>query len=176
MKLIVARIVIGEIVKPYGILGQVVIRVFCQDVKDLTRYGNLYKKNGERIDIKVLRVIKPQSVIASVLGCCDRNAAELLRKTQLLIDRDQLPETQDPDEFYIHDLIGLKVKDIKTQEEYGQVVYVHSLEGGTFLEIQPAVNKKQDHPSIYTLPFSIDAVKNIDLLHHTIFIDITFLL
>jgi 16S rRNA processing protein RimM len=44
-------------------------------------------------------------------GYPDRNAAETLRGTTLTLDAAELPGTDDPDEFYDHQLIGLTVVD-----------------------------------------------------------------
>lgn len=45
-------------------------------------------------------------MLAKIDGVGDRNAADLLRGTELYVDRDRLPEP-DEDEFYYADLIGL---------------------------------------------------------------------
>jgi 16S rRNA processing protein RimM len=42
-------------------------------------------------------------------GVADRNAADSLRGTVFLVDSQDLPPIQDPDEFYDHQLEGLRV-------------------------------------------------------------------
>jgi 16S rRNA processing protein RimM len=42
-------------------------------------------------------------------GCDDREAAEALRGTVLVIESAELAPLTDPEEFYDHDLIGLRV-------------------------------------------------------------------
>ena len=44
-------------------------------------------------------------------GVTDRNAAEALRGTSLTLDAASLPVSDDPDEFYDHQLVGLAVVD-----------------------------------------------------------------
>lgn len=56
-------------------------------------------------------------------GCRDRDAAEALRDTLLLIDSSDLEPLGDPEEFYDHDLIGLHVVTV-AGEDVGTVADV----------------------------------------------------
>ena len=44
-------------------------------------------------------------------GVADRNAAESLRGTLFVVDSADLPPIEEPDEFYDHQLEGLRVRD-----------------------------------------------------------------
>lgn len=45
-------------------------------------------------------------------GVTDRNAADALRGTLFLVDSASLPPIDEPDEFYDHQLRGLKVRTV----------------------------------------------------------------
>jgi 16S rRNA processing protein RimM len=49
-------------------------------------------------------------------GVTDRNAAEALRDTLLVIDSADIPPPDDPDEFYDHQLIGLSVATVEGKD------------------------------------------------------------
>jgi 16S rRNA processing protein RimM len=46
-------------------------------------------------------------LVVSFAGYTDRTAAETLTGIRLVIDSDDLPPTDDPDEFHDHELVGL---------------------------------------------------------------------
>ena len=49
--------------------------------------------------------------MATLSGIADRNAAERLTNIKLYVPRERLPPTDEPDEFYHADLIGLAAVD-----------------------------------------------------------------
>jgi 16S rRNA processing protein RimM len=54
------------------------------------------------------------------VGVDDRDQAEALRDTMIVIDSDDIPPPTDPDEFYDHQLIGLAVETV-AGESVGEV-------------------------------------------------------
>jgi 16S rRNA processing protein RimM len=52
------------------------------------------------------------TLLVSFGGCTDRAGAETLRDTLLEVDSEQLGPLADPDEFYDHQLIGLRVETV----------------------------------------------------------------
>ena len=79
----VKRILVGKIVAPQGIQGEVRVQSFAEspiDFKQLTIQSDKFA-NG---DFKFVRVVPNSNVvIARINGVCDRNAAEALRGTEL---------------------------------------------------------------------------------------------
>lgn len=55
--------------------------------------------------------IKPHgdALVAQCEGLVDRSSAEALKGARILVSRSEFPSTQDPDEFYWVDLLGLSV-------------------------------------------------------------------
>lgn len=100
------KIVIGEVLKPQGIRGEVKIKPLLDDVADLKGIrtvaigGAEYKVLSARADV--------QAAYLMLAGVADRNAAELLRGKEVLADRADLPALEEG-RYYIVDVIGCEV-------------------------------------------------------------------
>jgi 16S rRNA processing protein RimM len=79
-----------------------------------------------------------------------------LRGTQLYIDRDQLPDTDDG-EYYIEDLIGLKVVDGQGTD-IGEVIAVDNFGASDLLDIKPTTGG-----SSFYLPYTEETVLEVDI-------------
>lgn len=150
------RILIGEISTVHGIKGLVKVRSFVDDVT-LFHTDALFtdEKSDKKIAIKLKNAMKDHW-LAEVNGITDRNAAELLRGTQLYIDRDAMPETDDG-EFYYEDLKGIKIVD-KDGKAIGEVLSVENFGASDLLDIRPALGGQS-----FYLPFTDDTVLEIDI-------------
>ncbi len=126
---------IGAISGVHGIKGEVRITAFTQNPENLLSYGRLLDKNGnELFDISDYR-ITPKAIIVRLSGIDSRNKAEKLKGTELFIQRDALPET-DEDEFYHSDLTGLDVR-FRNGTHYGIVKSIQNFGAGDLVEILP---------------------------------------
>jgi 16S rRNA processing protein RimM len=86
----------------------------------------------------------------------DRTAAEKLTNTPLFIDRTQLPASDDPEEFYLADLIGLQA--VRTDgTALGRVAVVHDYGAGASLEIE------RDGSAPAIVPFTQACVPVVDI-------------
>jgi 16S rRNA processing protein RimM len=85
----------------------------------------------------------------------DRNAAELLRGALLLADTASLPPTGDPDEFYDHELEGLKAF-LLDGSEVGVVREIVHSPGGELLAIDRAAGE-------LLVPFVREIVPEVDV-------------
>ena len=103
---------IGEIVKPQGIRGEVKLRAMTSDMSRYARLETVYLKEGANyVPRKVLKGRSYDGFAFLVLeGVTDRNQAELLRGTEVYIDRAHAVEL-DEDENFICDLEGLEAYD-----------------------------------------------------------------
>ena len=103
---------IGEIVKPQGIRGEVKLRAMTSDMDRYARLETVYLKEGKNyVPRKVLKGRSYDGFAFLVLeGVTDRNQAELLRGTEVYIDRAHAVEL-DEDENFICDLEGLEAYD-----------------------------------------------------------------
>ena len=106
------HIMIGEIVKPQGVRGEVKVRPITCDFTRFEGMEDAFFKRGEEyipVKLKVNRVT-PDGIYLIVNDTADRNEAEKLRGEFLYVDRAHSVEL-DEDENLICDLIGLKGMD-----------------------------------------------------------------
>ena len=147
-------IILGEIVRPHGVRGEVKLRSFTEDPCAIAAYGALVTDRGESVTLKNVRAAHDH-VIARIEGVADRDAAERLKGRQLKASRAALPELDDEDEAYAADLVGLDVAD-QTGRRLGTVFAVQNYGAGDLLEISMDGAK-----GTVLLPFSDDVVLEI---------------
>ncbi len=129
-------ILLGTIGAAHGIKGEVRIASHTQDPEAIASYGPLLtNKPGLTITIASARLSKTV-LVARLKGVDDRNAAEALNGTSLFVERDRLPETEDEDDFYHTDLIGLDARLEETGVSIGAVLALHNYGAGDLIEIQ----------------------------------------
>ncbi len=149
-------ILLGEIGAAHGIRGEVTLRSFTQDPRNIADYGALTDQDGRRtFNITNLRVT-PKAVIAKLAGVDDRNAAERLRNTGLFVKRSRLPEPE-AGTFYYEDLAGLAAVDIDGKV-FGTVMGVVNYGAGDLLEVAPL-----DKRETLLIPFTNETVPAVDL-------------
>ncbi|MEZ5871373.1 MAG: ribosome maturation factor RimM [Nitratireductor sp.] len=118
----------------HGIKGEVRLKSFTEDPFSVGDFGTLQFADGKPVRILSLRP-QGEMLIARVEGCKDRNQAELLNGLELFIERSELPELEDEDEFYLAELTGLEVRE--NGAPAGKVLAVHDFGAGELLEIRP---------------------------------------
>ena len=151
-----ARVLLGRVRAAHGIRGHVLIHTFTEAPEDIASYGPLQDESGERqFEITVVRVT-PKGVVARISGVDDRTSAEALRGTQLYVERDRLPPTEE-DEYYHSDLIGLSAFK-PNGERMGEVIAVHNFGAGDILEIRLEGKRTTE-----MVPFMRDFVPEVDV-------------
>ena len=110
-------IVMGRIAGPYGIKGWVHVVSFTTPLDNLLDYRPWYLARDRRWQaVEVLQARRHgKGLVALLPGCYDRDAAAALRGTPVGVLREQLPATAE-DEYYWHDLVGLRVKTTQGME------------------------------------------------------------
>jgi len=121
------EVVVGRIGKPHGIRGEVTVELRTDEPERRFVEGTpliAESPRGQRSSLTVERTRWHQGVLlVHFEGLPDRTAAEAARGTMLIaeVDPDEAPE--DPEEFYDHQLVGLKVEDTDGRER-GEVTGV----------------------------------------------------
>jgi 16S rRNA processing protein RimM len=151
-----ARVCLGQIGAAHGVRGEVRLRSFTADPLAIINYGPLETEDGAVIEIESLRPAKDHFV-ATLSGVADRDAAERLVNIKLYVPRDRLPPTDEPDEFYYADLVGLTAID-RTGKPLGTVVAVHNFGAGDLIEIRLDGDSRTE-----LLPFDAATVPEVDL-------------
>lgn len=110
-------LLLGEVVKPQGIRGEVKVRHYTDDPSRFTALKTVYRKNGsEYTPIKVLGArVQKEDVFLKLEGVTDRDQAEALRGCELWVDRANAREL-DEDEVFIADILGAHAFDTKGNE------------------------------------------------------------
>jgi 16S rRNA processing protein RimM len=111
-------VVVGRIGRPHGIRGDVTVEVRTDDPDARFAPGSvLLTDPPDRGPLTVRSTGRSgQITLLNFDGVDDRDAAAALRGTLLQVDADRLPELDDEDEFYDHQLIGLRVRHVDGAE------------------------------------------------------------
>jgi 16S rRNA processing protein RimM len=150
------RVLLGRCGAAHGIRGEVRVKAFTASPDGIAAYGPLELEDGSAT-LEIERMREADTVlIVKFKGLDDRSAAEKLNGIGLTVLREMMPATEDDDEFYLADLIGLRVED-QTGRVVGDVLNVVNFGAGDILEIQPPRGT-----SVY-LPFSPEFVPDVDL-------------
>lgn len=155
-------VLLGEIVRPHGVRGEVKLRSFTDDPCAIAAYGALLTERGETVTLKNVRAAHDH-VIARIDGVLDREAAERLKGRKLQVARDALPALDDEDEAYAADLVGLTVED-ESGKRLGDVAAIQNFGAGDLIEIATPGLKRT-----VLLPFTDDVV--VEVLDDKIVID-----
>ncbi len=117
-------LMIGEVLKPQGIKGEVKIKPYAANHDDFRRWKTLYIKQGESyapIQSKCSRV-HDGFVYATLGECASMEDAEKYRAVQLYVDRAHANPLEEG-EVYISDLIGCEGVD-EAGQSIGQLADV----------------------------------------------------
>ncbi|MCI5050328.1 MAG: ribosome maturation factor RimM [Rickettsiales bacterium] len=150
-------VAVGVITSAHGVRGEVKIKSFTESPEDLTAYGTLTDADGKALQIQIKGHSKGQ-LIARLKDINDRNQAEALKGKELFIHRDQLPESDDSDGFYITDMIGLKVS-LGDGTPFGIIKAVHNFGAGDVIEIKRNDTKKTELLSFTDACFPVVDIK-----------------
>ena len=119
-------VVLGRIISPYGVHGWVKIRSYTEEIEGLMSYQPLWVDKG---GLKPLIInhwqVHGGGLIAHIEGVNNRDKASFWCKRDILIGKDALPMTP-ADEYYWHELIGLRIKSFYAgrDEDLGVVMSV----------------------------------------------------
>lgn len=126
------QILVGKIVAPQGIRGEVRVQAFTENPTDFKSL-NVISAKFSASDFKFVRALPNTNVIiAKINGVNDRNMAETLRGTELFIDRATLPPLA-KNEYYQADLIGFDV--IRNSKKIGIVSCFQNYGAGDIIEL-----------------------------------------
>lgn len=126
------QILVGKIVAPQGIRGEVRVQSFAENPSDFKKMA-IQSNRFAGGDFKFVRVVPNSNVvIAKIRGVDDRNTAETLRGTELFIVRGALPDLPD-NEYYQADLIGFDV--VRDGRKIGVVDCFQNYGAGDIIEL-----------------------------------------
>ena len=148
--------VIGKVVKPQGIRGEVKARIITSFPEHFEQLSALYIEQNEYIKFNIEDMRLSGDFVFIKLSKVDsRNDAESLRNKYLYIPAEELYPLQD-DEFYHHQLLGLKVYD-QDNVYLGMVKDIESYPVNDILVVENEKNKT------FLIPVVKDFIKEIDI-------------
>jgi 16S rRNA processing protein RimM len=131
-------LVVGQIGKPHGIRGEVLVTVRTDEPEERFVAGAVFTTevprdrrvstgpapaSGPGVPYRVPDKLTCESVrwhqgriIAQFEGVHDRNVAEALRGVLLQVDSAEVAPPEDPEEFHDHQLVGLRVESVDGAE------------------------------------------------------------
>jgi 16S rRNA processing protein RimM len=113
------QLVVGRVGRPHGVRGETSVEVRTDEPEERFRAG-------ARLGVRVPRAAAEERDPLTVTGVrwhqgrllvhfaevADRDAAEALRGCLLLVEVDPTARPSDPEEFYDHQLVGLRVQPV----------------------------------------------------------------
>jgi len=109
----------GKIIKPHGIRGEVSVESYLDSPSLFC--GSVFVQRGKKEPVAYTATSQrthQDRVLIQFKEVQDRNLAEELRNSLILIPKQKLAEPE-PGEVYVHDLIGLEVFDAESFEHIG---------------------------------------------------------
>ncbi|TMR90273.1 ribosome maturation factor RimM [Nonomuraea basaltis] len=108
------QLVVGRIGRPHGVRGDVTVEVRTDDPELRFPVGaSIATDPADRGPLVIAaRRWHKGMLLMSFEGVSDRDTADELRGTMLVIDSAEVEPTGDPDEFHDHELIGLAVETV----------------------------------------------------------------
>ena len=160
-------LVVGRVVRAHGITGEVVVDVRTDDPETRFAPGTSLRariKGGTERRL-IVDTSRPHGgrLLVRLDGVADRNGADALRGTLFLVDSSDLPPIEDPDEFYDHQLEGLRVR-TTAGADVGMVAEVLHTAAGELLSVRAGDRE-------VLVPFVGAIVKSVSLADQVIEID-----
>jgi 16S rRNA processing protein RimM len=161
-------LVVGRVVRAHGITGEVVVEIRTDDPDARFAAGSSLRGRPSRGGPEsryAVESVRDHSgrLLVRLEGVADRRAADSLRGTVFVVDSEDLPPIEDPDEFYDHQLEGLQVM-TTTGEAVGTVAEVLHTTAGELLSVR---NEEAE----VLVPFVNAIVTSVSLADRTIVID-----
>ena len=108
------RVVLGTLVKPWGVRGEQTVMLH-NPASDLLEQVDTVYLAGDGFPARTVTVRRARWVgkryVIHLAGIESPEDAERLRGLELSVAETDLPELEDDDEYYVRDLIGLEVVD-----------------------------------------------------------------
>lgn len=134
-------LVVGRVAKAHGIGGELAVDVRTDDPYGRFAPGTALRtrardKTERRFVVDSMREHGGR-LLVRLGGIASRDAAEALRGSLFIVDTADLPPIEDPDEFYDHQLEGLRVRTLAGRE-VGTVAEVLHTAAGEILSVRPS--------------------------------------
>jgi 16S rRNA processing protein RimM len=150
-------LVVGRIGKPHGVRGEVTVDVRTDDPDTRFATGSSVRTDPAERGPLTIVAVHPRSggLVLTLEGVESREAAEALRGTVLVVDSAELPEIEDADEWYDHQLVGLSAVDL-AGAALGEVADVVHAPASDLLVVRDADGREHLVPFVRELVPAVD--------------------
>jgi 16S rRNA processing protein RimM len=141
---------VGKIVAPQGLKGELRVYPDSDFPERFIEPGTRWLQHPDTGEIETVELLDGRYVpgknvyVIQLAGVENRDRAEALRGSKLLVDKSDRPSLED-DEYHVSDLVDLEVYHQQTGENIGVVIDILSA-GNDLLEVQlhqqPAIEEK----------------------------------
>ncbi len=164
------ELVVGRVAKSHGVRGELVVEVRTDEPELRFAPGSVLRGRAPRSTATQQYTVESARehsgrLLVRLDGIADRGAADALRGTVFLVDTAELPPSQDPDEYYDHELEGLTVK-LGDGTVVGEVSEVLHSAAGELLSVRAADNGRE-----ILIPFVTAIVPTVSIAEGLIVID-----
>ena len=159
-------VLIGQIVNVHGIKGEVKVYPYTDDVDNLAKkLKRIYLDEQMSKSYDVTCRIQKGMILAKISTIDSVEKAEMLRNKYIYISEEDL-DTLEEDSYYVKDLIGLDVIDIRNDNLIGRLDYIFNTGANDVYEIATTDNKK-----VY-LPAIKQVIKKVDINARKIYVEL----
>ncbi|MFI2231307.1 ribosome maturation factor RimM [Nocardia testacea] len=164
------ELVVGRVARSHGVRGELVVEVRTDEPELRFAPGAVLRGRAARSDqVRDFTVESAREhsgrLLVNLVGVTDRTAADALRGTLLLVDSDDLGPSEDPDEFYDHELEGLSVQ-LTDGTVVGTVTEVLHSAAGELLSVRAAADGRE-----ILIPFVTAIVPTVSIADALIVVD-----
>ena len=131
------QLVVGQIVRPHGIRGEVVVEVTTDEPAARFTPGAALVTDPATAGPLTIEAVRPHQgrLIVAFEGVPDRDGADALRGVKLCVDSADVPLPTDPDEYHDFQLVGLAAVS-SSGEALGEIVRVAHGPGADLLVLR----------------------------------------
>ena len=153
-------ICIGSIGKPRGLKGEFFLNSYCSPQENILNYSDFLIEDSQISDFKITYVRKINKKFYAKINSID-NIDDIKNYTnsKLFINSEELPKLTD--ENYWHELIGMQVEDLNSNDILGMVDTLNNFGANDCLVIKPTKNSIDNKERL--IPFIKDTfIKSIN--------------
>lgn len=152
------QLVVGRIGRPHGVRGELTVEVRTDSPELRFAPGSSLSTDPESAGPLVIDEVRWHSgrLLLTFAGVRDRNAAETLRNVRLVVDVPDDETPDDPEEFYDHQLVGLRAVGLDGAE-LGTVTEVLHLPAHELLSVRTSEGRE------VLVPFVTEIVPEVDV-------------
>lgn len=160
------EVVVGRIGRPHGVRGEVTVEVRTDSPEERFAAGAVLTPDPAGPAPLVVDAARWHGgrLLVGFAGVTDRTSAERLRGLRLVVDVPAGQQPEDPEEFYDHQLVGLRAETVDGAE-VGTVTEVLHLPGQELLAVRRADGRET------LVPFVAEIVPEVDVAGGRLLLD-----